>query len=468
MTTNQGPLHVRDASVSADPLAAFDDKIEALKDKMHGIVTRARDEGNRALRSSEVSEFDRYESQLSALEANRDAMAATRAKEDAVAAREADHAARVQVHNRELGITGDVARSKAEYMSRGGIYTPERQASWFADVIRARSGSYEASQRLANDASQTRALSTSAGAAGEFVPPLWLVDQFIELARAGRPTADILQQQKTPAGTDSVNIPRIQTGTSVAQQLAQNTAVAQVDATTGSVSTPIITLAGGQVVSSQLIEQSPINIDRVIIGDLAADYARALDQTVLYGTGTGGELKGLQATAQVTTYDAATPSSMGVVQAVGQAIATMNATRFAPPTHIVMSAARWGSLCAALDSAGRPLVTVDGIGVNTFGGQTAVGAQGRVGQMLGLPVYVDNLIKTDQGAGTNQDEVYVLRADDVILWEGDLHVGSFEATYAAQLSWLLRVHSYVGLAARHDASVGVVQGTGMVTPVWGK
>lgn len=468
MTTNQGPLHVRDASVSADPLAAFDDKIEALKDKMHGIVTRARDEGDRALRSSEISEFDRYESQLSALEVNRDAMAATRAKEDAVAAREADHAARVQVHSRELGITGDVERSKSEYARQGGYYLPERGRSWFRDVCYARSGDFEAQQRLATDAAQTRALSTTTGGAGEFVPPLWLTDQFIALARAGRVSADVLHHEVLPSGTDSINIPKIATGTTVAQQTTQNSPVSQVDMTTTSVSAPVITLAGAQTVSAQLVDQSPINVDRMVIGDLAADYARALNVAVLTGTGAGGQLAGLASIATVVDYTSSTPTSMGVIEAVSQAIAQVSEGRFAEPTHILMRPTRWSSLCSALDNQNRPLVVPDATGVNTFGSVAGVRAQGFVGTLLGLPVYVDPSIPKNLGAATNQDEIFVLRADDSHLYESSIKVGAFEQTYAQNLSWLVRAYGYVALAHRHDQSVAVVSGTGMTPAVFGK
>ena len=75
---------------------------------------------------------------------------------------------------------------------------------------------------------------------------------------------------------DSINIPVINTGTQVAAQNGQNTGVQQIDLTTSSKASPVITVAGGQTVSLQLIEQSPINIDNVVLSDLAADYARQL------------------------------------------------------------------------------------------------------------------------------------------------------------------------------------------------
>ncbi|MGN6413468.1 phage major capsid protein [Flexivirga sp.] len=449
-------------------LTRFDDQIADAKEKMGEILDRAQNDGNRALKNSEVREYDRQESLVDSLEANRAVMAGTIAKEDAARARHDAHVARVEVHSRELGVTGDVERSRNEYARMGGVYLPENGYSFFKDMCRARSGDYESAQRLAEDASRTRALSTTNSAAGEFVPPLWLVDQFVQLARPGRVTADVLRREALPAGTDSINVPKIATGSNVAQQAAQNTAISQVDMTTSSVTAPVITLAGAQVVSSQLVEQSPIDVDRMVIGDLAADYARALNLAILTGSGSGGQIEGLQSVATAVPYTATTPSSEGVIQTVAQALATVAQNRYAPATHILMTPTRWASLLAATDSTGRPMVVADGIGLNAFGGQSIAGAQGRVGTLLGLPVFVDPSIPSDLGAGTNQDEIFVLRAEDSILYESDIHVGAFEQTYASQLSWLVRVHAYVALAHRQPKSVAVVSGTGMTTPVFGK
>ena len=41
-----------------------------------------------------------------------------------------------------------------------------------------------------------------------------------------------------------------------------------------------------------------------------------------------------------------------------------------------------------------------------------------------------------KGAGTNQDEVFVIRAPDVFLYEGELALESFDSTYANQNSLL--------------------------------
>jgi hypothetical protein len=57
-----------------------------------------------------------------------------------------------------------------------------------------------------------RGLSRVDGQGGFFVPPVWLVSQFVELARSGRAYADLVTSQPLPSGTDSISIPRSRRG----------------------------------------------------------------------------------------------------------------------------------------------------------------------------------------------------------------------------------------------------------------
>jgi hypothetical protein len=58
------------------------------------------------------------------------------------------------------------------------------------------------------------------GQGGNFVPPLWLVDEYIDLPRFGRTTANLARQMPLPTGTDSINLPKVATGTTAAVQSA--------------------------------------------------------------------------------------------------------------------------------------------------------------------------------------------------------------------------------------------------------
>jgi hypothetical protein len=142
--------------------------------------------------------------------------------------------------------------------------------------------------------------------------------------------------------------------------------------------------------------------------------------------------------------------------------------RFEMPDTIVMSPRRWAAFQAAVDSGGRPFMAWNaGQAFNPIGSGGG-GVQGVVGQIQGLPVIVDTQIPTNLGAGTNQDPVIVMKADDAILWEGTVRAEAFRETKADSLSVFLRLYNYVAFTAgRYAPSVAIINGTGLVPPTYG-
>lgn len=360
---------------------------------------------------------------------------------------------------------------------RGTVYQRTPGApSFFRDLASARlQGDPAAAERLARSAAESRALGNTGaagGSGGDFAPPAWLVDEFVKLARPGRVTADRCTKLPLPSGVSSVNIPRVATGTTTAVQSTQNTAVSQTDMTTNSLTSGIVTIAGKQVVSLQLLDQSGVALDQVILGDLAADAAKQLDLQVLTGTGTGGQVTGILnvSGAQAITYTQATPAVAGAggfYATVNKAISSVATSRFASPDCIVMHPRRWSWVAAAFDGQNRPLVSPSGNAFNQVADSTSVDAQGPVGQMAGLPVYLDPNIPVNLGAGTNEDRVLVARMADLYLWESQVAMETFTQPYADSMGVLFRAHQYLSFqGARYPVSIAIISGTGLVAPVY--
>jgi HK97 family phage major capsid protein len=352
-----------------------------------------------------------------------------------------------------------------------------RSASWVRDMFAVATGQDvhgEARDRLARNSREleveNRALSTGAGAGGEFAPPGWLINEYVAAVRAARPVADRVRGQQLPMGISSVNIPRIATGTAVAQQATQNTAVQNTDATTSSITAAIVTLAGQQVVSQQELDQSPINVDELLLEDLVADYAAKVDLFVLNNNATNakGLLNVAGAGTQTYTRTLAPGDTAALYSQIAQAINTVNTARLLGADTIVMHPRRWAAFTAAVDTTGRPLVLPAAQNpTNSEGIKVGNAAQGVVGQLQGLDVLVDSQIPTNLGAGTNQDAIIVMRAADQVLWEGSIRAEAFRETKADQLSVLLRVYNYAAFTTRLPGSICVISGTGLITPVFG-
>src|SRR5690606_27087463 len=113
-------------------------------------------------------------------------------------------------------------------------------------------GSGEARARLNRHAEEVRtdkefrALSRTDTAGGYFVPPLWLMQEWVELARPGRATANLVTNQDLPPGTDSINIPKVATGASTDAQDGDNTAISNTDMSDDFINAPVRTIAGEQ------------------------------------------------------------------------------------------------------------------------------------------------------------------------------------------------------------------------------
>lgn len=427
------------------------------------------------------------ESQRAALVAEREALTADPETFDAAAEARADEITvsvktiderTTALHDEEVRQTAAAEARKVTHVEVVNEPNPvyrkgDSSASYFKDIFLSGKGNAEARERLVKSQEARAGLTTVAGAGGQFAPPEWLISDYVALARPGRVTADLMNKHTLPSGVSSVNLPKVASGATVGVTVTQNTQVSNTDITTTSVSSGITTISGQQIISLQLLEQSGIPFDQIILKDLALAYAAQLDVQVISGSGAAGQLRGLTTAGTAVAFTSAAPAVYSVTAAnnfYGKIISAKNAIatqRFLPADTIVMTPARWGWLENSADANGRPLVVPNGNAYNQIAVDGTPVAQGQVGTMLGLPVYVDPNLPSNLGVATNQDEVFVLRRDDLELWETALQAASFDATYANQNSVLFRVLGYAAfIPDRYSASVQVIGGTGLVQPTF--
>lgn len=354
------------------------------------------------------------------------------------------------------------------------VYGEGSGKSYFRDLARSNApggGDDEARQRLTRHAQEIRVdlearanMDATDGAGGEFLPPLWLMEKYVPLARAGRVTADLCGPQPLPAGVDSVNLPKVATGTAAGTQTPGGS-VTNTGMTTTSVSAPVVTKAGQQVFPMQMIDQSPINFDEVVMADLLGALAVDVDSYVLAAATYG--ILSISGTNAVTYTDASpTVAELYPKYADGDQKITTN--RFLPAQARVMHPRRWAWHLAALDGQNRPLVVPDPQGpANAFAGMTDVRAEGSVGTLQGLPVYLDPNVPVNLGSGTNEDRIITARFDDLNLWESAIRTRVLYETDADTLSVRLQVWEYLAfIAGRLPKAIAIIAGTGLITPTF--
>jgi len=373
----------------------------------------------------------------------------------------------------QISVPTDATETRISVKSNELTYRQGGEHSYFKDLALASApGRFDAEarsrlQRHADEMNieQRTNMSRTDGQGGEFAVPLWLLSQYVKLARAGRVTADLASKFELPAGTDSINLPKISGGASVAAQV-DNAAASNTDMTTSTVTAPVNTYAGQQVFALQLLEQSPINFDQVVFADLIAAHATAIGSAVIGGSGSSGAHTGILTNTGTTsiTYTATTPTGAGVYAAIAQGISNVAKNRYLPADAVVMNPSMWYWLVAQVDSNGRPLVVPTAGGpFNTVGVIDDVRAEGMVGTIAGVPVYLDPNIGSTYS--TNQTRVIVGRFSDLALFEGPARTRVLFETDANTLQVRLQVYNYSAFTSyRYSNAFSVCSGTGFAAP----
>jgi len=275
--------------------------------------------------------------------------------------------------------------------------------------------------------------------------------------------------------TDSINIPQITTGTLAAFQSADNTATTTRDMVSSTVTAPVRTISGYENVSIQLVEQSPLagGLDRLVFGDLMADYALQLNTAVVgAGDGTSGTLKGLitlgtdTTNGIPTTWTETTPSAVNGLIAIAKGISKVTTNRFKAAEAIVMHPSMWYWFASQVDGSNRPLVvptTGASQAFNSAGTIMNPGAPaGLVGTIQGVPVFIDaTLPKT---YATNQSPILVGKFSDSYLFESGVKTRVLPDVLSSNLTVRFQVYGYAALAHRFNKSVSAITGTGTVAP----
>lgn len=350
-------------------------------------------------------------------------------------------------------------------------YDRRSEHSFFQDAYRAKFGDDpDAQARLARHNAEMRDVGT--GAFGALVVPQYLPEMFAENLRAGRVTANLAQSLDLPPQGMTLNIPRGTTGTVVASQSDQNTAVTEVDFDETTLTIPVRTLAGQQDVARQAIERG-YQIDQIIFADLASAYAAQLDTQVINGAGTNGTHTGILQTASINSVTTGTATATSVVAKVAQAIAAVAGSRYMAPDVIVMHPRRWGWLTAQSDSNGRPFVVPNPYGPQNARGTVDNQGYGFVGSLQGLPVYTDanipTTISTSTITGATEDNIIVGRSSDWLLWEDGPAPRQFrfDETLGGSLTVKLVVAGDSAFTAGwYPTGTAVISGSGMTTPVY--
>ena len=352
-------------------------------------------------------------------------------------------------------------------------YGEKASTSFFRDLYASQMHHDPAAQgRMARHSSEMEIEHRAAGTTGNFaglVVPQYLVELAAELARAGRPFANLCTNMPLPNDGMTLNISRVTTGSSAAVQATENAAVSDTTIDDTLLTVTISVVAGQQNISRQALERGS-GIDALIMADLQGAIATALDLGCIYGDGTSGALLGLNNITgkNAITYTDASPTVAEFYPKLMDAIQQINSNRYAGPDLIIMHPRRAAWLAAAVDGQSRPLVLPQTNVPSNAMGTGPVAGYGLNGlQLAGIPVVADANISTTGGAGSNEDSVFVVRRADMLLFEsaGAPSMVRMDQTDGGNLTVKLVAYQYAAAVfGRYPAAISKVSGTGLVAP----
>jgi HK97 family phage major capsid protein len=447
-------------------MSYFDNVVErrdAVKAEMDAILEAVAAESRTDLTDEETTKVDALVEESRALDSKIEKLTA-QATADAKASE-----ARAAVAAVVTPVGGTTVTREAR------TYSPEAEVSFVKDAFNAQfKNDYAAQERLARhtkeETIERRAVGTSAFAG--LVIPQYLVDLAAPFARAGRPTADFATSKHTlPAAGMSLEISRMTTGTSTAIQETQNTAVSLTDPDDTLLSIPVRTIAGQADLSRQAVERGT-GIDTFVVADLIRSWHTTVDAQVLNGTGSNGQFTGIRnAGGNAITYTATTPTTALLYSKLADAYQQVESNVFIAPTHIIMHPRRLAAILASSDTTGRPIAVPTANGpMNSVTAGAGLPGYGNSGySIMGLPVVTDANVGTAYGAATNQDEIYVVAAPEMHLWEqaGSPFALSFDQTIAGSLTLKTVVYGYGAFTAgRYPLAASIISGTGLVAPTF--
>ena len=409
-------------------------------------------------------------------------------------------------------VGGAVVRAEEAVYKRSKLDDPQ-EPSFLRDVLR-KTGTWIGKERLADDGYDSRlerhvrqvreqyhlrddtgiplpvfdrAISATTTAnysnssnIGSLVPTDYRPDLYAPGLYGGRITADLCARFPLPARGMTVSFPRVTTEASAGIQATQGSEVSSAGVATTETVLNISTIASGINVSRQAIERGEM-VESLIFAEMISAYGEDLDNQVIEGTGSSGQLKGifpstasgnlvtLNNTGSASPWTAPTTAAWwGALVKLPTVVAT---ARQRSIDVIVMHPRRWGYLLDLLDSQNRPLFNpaatarnVMGIGTLATGDMSMISV---VGNIAGIDVVLDANIPTDinkgsKGNSANQDIILGFRRADQFLFEqaGPLMVRAND-TLATNLQVQLVIYGYAAFTAERYSACGAIQGSGL-------
>jgi HK97 family phage prohead protease len=194
-----------------------------------------------------------------------------------------------------------------------------------------------------------------------------------------RPALSAFSRAALPAAGLTVEYAQVTANTiTVGEQDPENEALSFGNLTIDSISAPVKTYGGYTSFSRQTIERSTVDYLNTVFQALTIAYANASNGALV------AHVQGLSYTGK--TFDVSALTSEALIGGIADGSAYIFENTGLRPEAIVVGTGAYKKLMTVAGEDGRPVVLVNGAGVNNIGSANIPGLSG---QLFGLPVIVD-------------------------------------------------------------------------------
>jgi HK97 family phage major capsid protein len=344
-----------------------------------------------------------------------------------------------------------------DHLARHTVLTSDGHAVSRGDVLPfdERSGSLkDARARLATV--ETRDVTSSDPGVAAFLPsdaPSFIASHFANAARAAAVLASAMRVEPLPRKGSDVSIPKFSVGAAAGIQATEGSAATEEEAVDSEdVNVPKRTISGQVVQSLQAFVFGGAAWDAALASELGRAVGASLDAQIISGSGTSGQLLGLASASGIIAISHATAGSaaddISKIWSAYSSLATAPTGFGAPDTSAYLTILHPRRLAKFYANGGGP---AEALATPPLLPGTVVPCGG---------------VRTNLGAGKNEDEIFVLVRDETPLYLSPVRIVAIEDdAVSGNLQVRVRAHQFAALAsARQVKAIARVSGAALVPP----
>jgi HK97 family phage major capsid protein len=272
--------------------------------------------------------------------------------------------------------------------------------------------------------------------------PNFIAEEFATALRDRSVLQDVITIRPLPERGSKVDVPRFATGAAAGVQASEAAAPTQTDIDLDTVSASKVTITGRQTLSLQAFSFADESFDRALAADLGAAVGAVLDQQILNGSGSSGQMRGLLNVSGVTsvTKTNASPTATTNYAAIGDLVKQTSDAYGGMVDTLLLAPRRFAWITSKL------AFTPD---------------------WLRLQPAVAGAMPENLGGGTNEDRVIAIPRREIILHVGQPRFQVYAEVLSGNLQVRVQALLFAALVAgRKPAAIGVLSGTEVAAPTF--